>query len=677
MKKRRFSDAASTSSSEPDVAGSYQYKALKDGEIRILTVHPSRDFPLESTLVCTLRILKKDASRTRASRRSNKEDEPYEALSYVWGGQEKNKEIQIQGTRSNKILKITDNLLSALQHLRYSDRPRRFWVDAVCINQGNLDEVNLQVPMMSKIYSEADNVCIWLGPGDDDSALAMSLLPRIRNLTSDFEKNVESSTSCREWAALIRLMGRAWFTRRWVVQEIALARRGTVHCGHQSTTWTRFSEAVALFQDCAGIVNSKFRQDKEYKNDVDYTGNVAEYPASRLVEATLRLIRKSQDNVVRQKICGLEYLVSVLTPFQAREPADSVYAVLALAGDVPGFSAVVTPTATIEPTINDAEDEVARDSAKNPMARKFLTALKAISKRYPVDYGKPFAVVCTDFLEFVFRTSQKLNMICRPWAPKTEAKTLPSWIVTLREATHIQRVDNKTMVRKRADILVKDPNESVYSASGKYPIEWKIVQGDDVEGSPILLAKGFILDRISKKDDAASAGVVPETWFDLGGWDPETDSEEPPPEEFWRTLVADRDDTGRNPPAWYPLACRNTLLYFNNSTGPNAVNLPLVGSHMEDPALLKRYIKRSQSVIWGRRLGRTHKHNLLALLPPKALENDLICIIFGVDVPVVLRPRTDDGYVLIGESYVHGMMDGEAFQIKNQSKQENETFALH
>lgn len=41
----------------------------------------------------------------------------------------------------------------------------------------------------------------------------------------------------------------------------------------------------------------------------------------------------------------------------------------------------------------------------------------------------------------------------------------------------------------------------------------------------------------------------------------------------------------------------------------------------------------------------------------------MICILFGCSVPIVLRKHPREKYfILIGECYIHGMMDGEAME---------------
>ncbi|KAF2461212.1 heterokaryon incompatibility, partial [Lineolata rhizophorae] len=83
----------------------------------------------------------------------------YEALSYTWGDALDRHSIACEG----KTIRVTANLLSALQHLRQPDVTRILWVDAVCINQGNIAERDAQVRMMGDIYRMAARVLVWLG----------------------------------------------------------------------------------------------------------------------------------------------------------------------------------------------------------------------------------------------------------------------------------------------------------------------------------------------------------------------------------------------------------------------------------------------------------------------------------------------------------------------------------
>lgn len=46
---------------------------------------------------------------------------------------------------------------------------------------------------------------------------------------------------------------------------------------------------------------------------------------------------------------------------------------------------------------------------------------------------------------------------------------------------------------------------------------------------------------------------------------------------------------------------------------------------------------------------------------PGVEVNDVICILYGTTVPYVLRPRQNGTMEFVGDAYVHGAMNGEAF----------------
>ncbi len=62
---------------------------------------------------------------------------------------------------------ITENHAAGLRRLRYPDRLRRFWADAVCINQQDNKEKGHQVSLMEKVYKQAEYGLCWLGEGTD------------------------------------------------------------------------------------------------------------------------------------------------------------------------------------------------------------------------------------------------------------------------------------------------------------------------------------------------------------------------------------------------------------------------------------------------------------------------------------------------------------------------------
>lgn len=72
---------------------------------------------------------------------------PFTALSYVWGSEIYSDPLMCDGGR----IRITKNLAQALLHLQTSAQARYIWIDAVCIDQKNVNERNSQVILMKDI----------------------------------------------------------------------------------------------------------------------------------------------------------------------------------------------------------------------------------------------------------------------------------------------------------------------------------------------------------------------------------------------------------------------------------------------------------------------------------------------------------------------------------------------
>jgi hypothetical protein len=120
------------------------------------------------------------------------------------------------------------------------------WIDAICIDQGSIDERSKQVLRMGEIFRQADRVLIWLGDEANQSDPAMDFVQELSK--SSFQEKVLTDLASvgqqvmegiRKWRALASLMERPWFKRRWVIQEIAFAASVLVHCGGSSVCLAR------------------------------------------------------------------------------------------------------------------------------------------------------------------------------------------------------------------------------------------------------------------------------------------------------------------------------------------------------------------------------------------------------------------------------------------------------
>lgn len=162
----------------------------------------------------------------------------YVALSYAWGRPPENCTVTINGRRHL----VRKNLWRFLREARhtYPGKTTHLWIDALCIDQSNLDERAEQVAIMATIYQSAASVTIWLGPSYAGSDVAMRSLSAIAR--SKKKKVWYMAQAAGIHAAV--LSRRAYWTRLWVFQEIVLARHLTLMCGRLTAPWAPFREML-------------------------------------------------------------------------------------------------------------------------------------------------------------------------------------------------------------------------------------------------------------------------------------------------------------------------------------------------------------------------------------------------------------------------------------------------
>lgn len=226
----------------------YQYGRINEDETRLMVLYPGS---YEDDLHCTL---------VPASLHDLPE---FDAMSYTWADESGDKTISacIYCGKERRTIAITKNCEAMLRRVRLPKLKRLVWVDAVCINQECVVERNHQVRSMSKIYRGASGVLIYLG--EEISRL----------FSSPFEPHGYSSTSApaRCMATFVsaienrplymRFVEKHWFSRIWVLQEAAMARRGEWICGNRHvelacfslSTWRRYLTIVPLSLNSPGV----------------------------------------------------------------------------------------------------------------------------------------------------------------------------------------------------------------------------------------------------------------------------------------------------------------------------------------------------------------------------------------------------------------------------------------
>jgi len=192
----------------------------------------------------------------------------YETLSYCWGTSSDVHTISCNGQR----LRVTQTLHRAMHALLTPGKSRLVWIDQLCINQHDDTEKTQQVSIMRDIYQRSALTIAWVGNADYHTDAALEAAHRIAMaMTSDSVLKTLKEThggpwsahsmdtfveyrngwgdakpSRSEWTALSVLLGRPWFARMWVLQEVGVSGRVLVQCGEAQVDFDELMWAVSI-----------------------------------------------------------------------------------------------------------------------------------------------------------------------------------------------------------------------------------------------------------------------------------------------------------------------------------------------------------------------------------------------------------------------------------------------
>lgn len=175
----------------------YPFPSLPVGSIRLLRLMPHQDE--DAPIRCRL--------FNYPLHDSDKGTHLYETLSYVWGSSDRPQSILL----GDYDFPVTANLLAALKRLRDRFLERVVWVDAICINQKDVEERSRQVQAMAMIYAKSSRVLVWLGQAEPDGDHALEAIRAAAE-----ERPAKPSVDKTNHEAILRLLQRPWFQRIWV-----------------------------------------------------------------------------------------------------------------------------------------------------------------------------------------------------------------------------------------------------------------------------------------------------------------------------------------------------------------------------------------------------------------------------------------------------------------------------
>ncbi|KAF2820641.1 hypothetical protein CC86DRAFT_449272 [Ophiobolus disseminans] len=691
--------------------GNYNYEPLPSPTcIRLLEVFPCS----ENTIIqCSLKTFElQDAPSFRA-------------LSYTWGEShvklssslKENSNIVKQLTEAKvraeyespegprrrfiicdgRLIKVTRNLRDALRMLagairlpRMPKTPTYYWVDALCMDQSNVPERNDQVERMGDVYRKADGVIVWLGKEDEFTSDALKTMRTIAATdesdwpfvpyTSFYEHEATQHTyrpnlSFYNWLGFMVLINRPWFKRVWVVQEIALAKSAIVVCGRQVFPWTMLSKSLSfvkatkwyhhLHTEKLKHLTTLQKQPGIYKRVLRSKLSVGISPVY-LNETRMAISgppNPTMNGAVRPP--SLRMLLDKHRFSGSSDPRDKVYAFLGLA-----------------------------DRAMAPF-RTHPTALTP-------DYNLSVQAVYTEAARVFMASYESLALLSHVEDPSLRRiEGMPSWVPDLSVAL------DPYPLRFRGPGLWK--------AAGN--CKWKMNQTRMVQG--LLDVQGYQLDYIDGTSILLDESVDPSaSWASLVKLTLSLDMPYPGPskhggrpsrmEVLWRTLTTDiYAHVHPAPPAVgslfvdyiLNLQIRHRLTPWSGKDAFQPHHSPLSDSIYpewrtllsleppDSPYCLARYKERLTSVVESMFNG-TYSPIELAQLQheldqsggkkrrvfktrggymgtgPRSLQaGDEVWILHRAGLPFVLRPQPNGNFRIIGESFVYGIMHGEALEL--------------
>jgi hypothetical protein len=235
-----------------------RHELLSPRHIRLLKLYPSTqtNLPGDTPGVVQSVPLRCDAYQACLDDLTTNGPPLFAAASYVCGDQTLTQSI-ICG---QSIIQIPQNAYHVLYHLRFQTRPRTIWIDFLCIKQEDAREKSHQVAMLHTIYAQA-HVVSWLGTCHEidlegvsfyltlfarlwvdevrmthpwsKPGMIMYIYQRVRrSLERLLENQVEVLHHGYSLQALDSIFAMDYFTRVWIVQEIILGKTNVCQLGN-------------------------------------------------------------------------------------------------------------------------------------------------------------------------------------------------------------------------------------------------------------------------------------------------------------------------------------------------------------------------------------------------------------------------------------------------------------
>lgn len=632
-------------------ASSYEYSPLPNPttHIRLLHLHPSptHDSALHGTLT--------------TDPLSQLGPPPYEALSYVWGPPSQGPQPEL--FLADHSLFITPNLSTALRYLRHESQTRVLWVDAVCINQADNHEKTFQVGRMRDIYALASHVVIFLGEG---SGLDFELVMDFLNL-SEAERE---GWSVKPLAGFKQMLALPWWSRMWVVQEVAVpARHPTLMWGRRTAPWGAVRASISKISAC-------------HISEEDNTWGVQERfvaNPSDMIDFALLRSKEGGPGEVR----SLERMLIGTKLREATDPRDKVFALVGMTGDGEGEGLKADYSLGLSEVYQATTVYLISKHEKPERKMDFL--LSALTKK-PRFVEKP--TWCIDFSSPAWGRAP----IEEGWTyHQTLGNASKGCCEGIPPNPVLEFGAGTLMIRARVVGVIQNtntisPDYAAFQRRARAP-------GAEVpEGAwrdaylSAVVALGDLIDDITQPvmEALLSRRLPMSSVCELigGGL-------------MWRVAAS-----GKPPQVLYYLA--RQLEAMGGVSGVQQV-YGMLETYAQ--SISRRRNRLAESLGWARyspTLGVNFNHRMAADLLHRVVETasgktlfttetgffgaagsnaalmrgDFVAVLWGCSVPAVLRPRADGGCSLITFAYVDGIMHGELFDSSAAARLRTEEIVL-
>ncbi|RYN88323.1 hypothetical protein AA0119_g11946 [Alternaria tenuissima] len=561
----------------------------------------------------------------------------FEALSYTWGKRGDVKSIIVNGMHKD----VPKNLEAALRALRNLPETRlgmRYWVDSLCINQEDEEERSEQVKRMKAIYGRARAVIVWLGQEEKTDKVAVQTMQHLcldPNLKNPLMLPTDLLTDGR--SALSAFAQKPYWNRAWIIQELAMNQNSTlILCGEFRLTRRMIRLGADYFQK-----SLKAFQDRSYQFD-----NVLGPDVWSIASRIYRLANLVYNPDLEESLTALLNLVRGAKATDAR---DKVYGILGLLD--PAISADLAPDYSLsdqEVYKNFMKSVIKRSGRLDEIAYVGTHVEKAWESWVP-DLRLPFG---RHHIRYLRSRSASGN---EPMKVRFVEQGKNSTLLVC-SGLQVDVVDGTA-----AEPPLHRSTQSRYALDRYGSRKSEALQQTLLMGHPIA-TPGTIMGYPKATTGVLKPGVIRDVLLKVP-W-PLEHSSSPRRPKICQSNSFRRFDKFRKHNRGFSIGGQSFESFF-----PAAHNKRL------KVELTLRHLRLAMLSLEQRALITTET-GYLGLAPAAVRQGDVVTILFGCRFPMVLRPYLDDMYQVIGECYIHDLMDGEILSQQRNGHVSSREFVL-